>query len=217
MTRAPLYVLGAGGHGKVIAESARREGVHELRGFLDDDPGRRESRPLGLRVHGGLEAIRGLEPGAWLALGVGSNAARWAACARAAALGIPLATVVDPSALVASGVVLGEGSYLAPRAVVHVDARLGAACIVNTGAVVEHDCVLEDAVHVSPGAVLGGEVRLGRGAHVGLGAVVLPGLEVGDWSVVGGGSVVTRSLPANVTAWGAPARVVRAAPGGPEA
>ena len=48
----------------------------------------------------------------------------------------PVVSVVHPSAVVASGAVVGSGSFVAPLAVVHTDARVGRACIVNTGAVV---------------------------------------------------------------------------------
>lgn len=207
--RRPLYVFGAGGHGKVVAEAALRANEEEVRGFLDDDLAKRGSPVLGRPVVGDLETWASLEKDAVLALGVGANASRLDARERARARGIPLTTVVHPSAVVATGVSIGEGSYVGPGAVIHVDARLGAACIVNSLALVEHDCVLEDGVHVSPQAALGGGVRLGKGVHLGLGAVVLPGLAVGAFAIIGAGSVVTRSVAANEVVWGSPARVRR--------
>jgi sugar O-acyltransferase (sialic acid O-acetyltransferase NeuD family) len=205
----PLYVFGAGGHGKVVAEAVLRANPAELRGFLDDDPRKRGSEVLGRPVVGDLESWASLETDAVLALGVGANPSRLRALRRARERGIPLATVVHPSAVVSTGVAIGEGSYVGPGAVIHVEARLGAACIVNSLALVEHDCVLGDGVHVSPQAALGGGVQLGEGVHLGLGAVVLPGLVVGAAAVIGAGSVVTRSVAAGEVVWGSPARVRR--------
>jgi sugar O-acyltransferase (sialic acid O-acetyltransferase NeuD family) len=204
--KTPLYVLGAGGHGKVVAEAARASGAYELRGFVDDDRARWGTEWDGLQVADPASVA----PDAAIALGVGENHAR-AQSARGLA-GRRLATVVHPSAVVAGSARLGAGSYVGPLAVVHADAEIGRGCIVNSGAVVEHDCRLGDYVHVSPRATLGGAVTVGEGAHLGMGSVLLPGLSVGAWTTLGAGAVMVQSLPERVTALGVPARL-RPSPG----
>jgi sugar O-acyltransferase (sialic acid O-acetyltransferase NeuD family) len=201
-TRTPLYVYGAGGHGKVVAEAAQASGAFELRGFLDADRARWGSEWAGTPVRGDVDAI---EQGAAIALGIGDNRAR-ADVARAL-LGRRLATVVHPTAVVSATARVGEGTFVGPQAVVHADAALGRGCIVNSAAVVEHDCRLGDFVHVSPRATLGGGVHVGEGAHLGLGAVLLPGVSVGAWTTLGAGAVLVESLPDGVVAKGVPARV----------
>jgi maltose O-acetyltransferase len=52
-------------------------------------------------------------------------------------------------------------------------------------------------------------ITIGDNVWLGGGAIVCPGVTIGDNAVVGAGSVVTRDLPANVVAVGAPARVYR--------
>lgn len=207
-SRIPLYVWGAGGHGKVVADAAGRGRTFSVRGFLDDDARRRGQAWQGLAVVGGLEALAGLEPDAVVALGVGSNRARADLAARLLDHGRGLATVVHPAAVVAAGAHLGEGTYVGPMAVVEADARVGRGCIVNTAAIVEHDCRIEDWAHLAPRAALGGGASVGRGAQVGMGAVVLPGLRLGPWAVLGAGAVMVRSLPGSSTAVGVPAREI---------
>lgn len=53
-------------------------------------------------------------------------------------------------------------------------------------------------------------VKIGRNAWIGAGSIILPGVEIGENTVVGAGSLVTKSLPANVLAYGSPCRVIRA-------
>jgi sugar O-acyltransferase (sialic acid O-acetyltransferase NeuD family) len=207
--RIPLLVFGAGGHGKVVAAAALACERFVVEGFLDDDPGKHGRTLLGLPVKGGLEALAGPGAARGVALGVGFNQARLAAADRITAAGHALVAIVHPAALVSTGCRIGDGSFVGPGAVLHVDASVGRACIVNSAAVVEHDCVLEDGVHLAPNATLGGAVVLRKGVHVGLGAVVLPNLAVGEWTVVGAGAVVIRSLPARVVAVGVPAHVSR--------
>ena len=52
-------------------------------------------------------------------------------------------------------------------------------------------------------------IRVGRNCWLGAGVLVMPGVTIGDNTVVGAGSVVTRDLPGNVVAAGAPCRVLR--------
>jgi sugar O-acyltransferase (sialic acid O-acetyltransferase NeuD family) len=137
---------------------------------------------------------------------IGSAAA---ARARPSRPGCRLATIVHPQASVSPHAHLGEGSFVAARAVVAPGARLGACVIVNHGAVVDHDVQVGAFSHIAPLAALGGNARIGQRVLVGAGANVLPGVELGDDLVVGAGSVVREHLePAGVYA-GVPARRVR--------
>ena len=52
-------------------------------------------------------------------------------------------------------------------------------------------------------------VRIGKNCWIGAGATILPGVTIGDNSVIGAGSLVTKDIPANVLAMGAPCRVSR--------
>jgi sugar O-acyltransferase (sialic acid O-acetyltransferase NeuD family) len=207
MNARPLYIFGAGGHGKVVAEAARWSLAYRVRAFLDDDRHRWGQEWDGLPVLGGRNLLASLEDDAVVALGIGGNVMRAELAEAVLGWGRALATVVHPTAVVARGVGLGGGTYVAPLAVLHTDAQVGRGCIINSAAVVEHDCRLGDWVHVSPGAALGGGVRIGEGAHVALGAVVLPGLALGPWATLGAGAVMIHSLPDYTTAVGVPARV----------
>ena len=53
------------------------------------------------------------------------------------------------------------------------------------------------------------DVRVGNNVWLGYGACILRGVTVGDNAVVGTNAVVTKDLPANAVAAGAPARVLR--------
>lgn len=52
-------------------------------------------------------------------------------------------------------------------------------------------------------------VTIGNNVWIGAGAILLPGVTIGDNTVIGAGSIVTKDVPANVVAMGAPCRVAR--------
>ncbi|MDT5271706.1 MAG: hypothetical protein QOH49_3892 [Acidobacteriota bacterium] len=209
-----IYVYGAGGHGKVVADILLSAGVGDVAGFVDDDECRWGSEVLGLPVRGGGEWLRREAANApvAVALGIGENAVRQSVAERCRAWGLELVTPLHPSATVARSARLGAGTVVMAGARINPDAFVGEGVIVNTGAVVEHDTFVGDYAHLSPNAAMGGASRLGSRAHLGLGAVILPGIEVGDGAVIGAGAVVARDVPEGVVAFGVPARVRRRLP-----
>lgn len=211
-----VLVVGAGGHGRVVADLARALGMTVV-GYADAamDLVGRTMDAAGARVLLSQEELLALvvagdvgRTGADAVLiGIGDNAVRARLCDAFGGLEMP--TLVHPTAWVSPSAVIGRGSVLLPRSVLHTAASVGDVCIVNSGAIVEHDCRLDDAVHVSPGAILCGGVVVGARSAIGAGSVIIPELTVGSDAVVGAGAVVVRSVASNVTVVGNPARPIR--------
>lgn len=195
-----LLVVGAGGHGKVVAAAAIAAG-HRVAGFLDDVHA--GGTVLGLPVLGPVDRLS-VPDGAMAVLAIGDNHARATLAARFSH--VDWVVVVHPGAWVHESAQLGPGTVVMARAVIQPEARVGAHVIVNTAAVVEHECRVEDFAHLASGVVLGGKVHVGRSALLGTGAVVRTRATVGEGAVVGAGAVVIGDVPAHVAAVGCPAR-----------
>jgi sugar O-acyltransferase (sialic acid O-acetyltransferase NeuD family) len=206
-----LYVYGAGGHGKVVADVGRSAGALPA-GFIDDDPARRGTRVFGVPLAGWQDFLRqyDVDDGVVVALGIGDNDARARVADRIAASGWEPVTLVHAAATVAPSARLGIGTVVMAGAVVNPDATVGAGCIVNTGAVVEHDNRIGEFTLIGPNAALAGGVEVGTHVLLGIGAVVLPGVRIGDRARVGAGAVVVRDVPAGATVVGVPARRIDA-------
>ncbi|WP_374669153.1 acetyltransferase [Ramlibacter sp.] len=197
-----LLILGAGGHGRVVADAALRAGGWTRVLATDRDPARCSGDLLPgvlcLPIEAALE-----EAGTWH-VAIGDAASRVRECG---ALGArAFACIIHPGASVSPFAHLAPGCLVAAGAVVAPGARIGEHGIVNHGAVVDHDCDIGPFCHLAPQSALGGGVRLGRGVMVGSGARVLPGLEVADDVVIGAGAVVHRSIREVGTYVGVPAR-----------
>ena len=203
-----LLIAGAGGHGKVVADAAACRGGCSTIGFLDDRYP--ELRSVGdWSVIGGLadlSAVSGRFDACVAAFG--EPRLRLRILDEAEAAGYRLPVLVHPSATVARGARLGDGTVVLAGAVVNIDARVGRGCIINSGAVVEHDCVLGDGVHVCPGACIAGEVRIGSCSWIGIGATIIQRVAIGKCVTVGAGAVCVRDVPDERTVIGVPAREV---------
>jgi sugar O-acyltransferase (sialic acid O-acetyltransferase NeuD family) len=202
-----LAILGASGHGKVVADAAEQAGWQSVVVFDDAWPDLKANGPWA--VEGNTEAlIERLTDFDGVVVAIGNNRIRAVKQAELVAAGGKMATIVHRSAMISSHASVAVGSVVFANAVVNACAALGAGVIVNTGAVVEHDCVVGDFAHISPNAVLAGGVTLGALAWVGSCASVRQLVVVGEASVVGMGAVVTKDVAPAVIVVGNPAEVV---------
>ncbi len=200
-----LAILGASGHGKVVAEAALLAGWTSVVLFDDAYPKLKQSGEW--MVAGTAEdLIRNRKEFDGFVVAIGRNTTRIARHRDLVKAGLAPATVIHPSATVSRSARLGAGSVVFAGAVINADAHLGAACIVNTSASVDHDCALQDGVHVSPGAHLGGDVGVGEATWIGIGAAVRQGIRIGAGALVAAGAAVVHDVPDGVTVAGIPAR-----------
>ncbi len=206
-----LLIVGAGGHGKVVADTARQIGKWDKISFLDAlYPGLQEAGDW--RVVGKDEDAPGLrDTYPELIVAIGDPHLRVKLIQAFLAEGFSIPVLIHPQASVSDGAVLDAGTVVFAQAAINYGARLEMGCIVNTASSVDHDCRLGAGVHVCPGAHLAGEVVVGEYGWVGVGASVIQQITIGANTTVGAGASVVTDLPAGVTAVGIPARAVAGA------
>jgi sugar O-acyltransferase (sialic acid O-acetyltransferase NeuD family) len=206
-----LALLGASGHGKVVADAALASGWDAVEFFDDAWPRHKRNGPW--FVTGDTRTlVSRLSEFQGAVVAIGDCSVRWSRHQELLSVGAPLVTVVHPTATVSRYAVLGVGCVVMAGAVVNVDASVGQASIINTGATVDHDCQLADGVHICPGAHLSGNVSVDSWTMVGVGAAIAQGIRIGSHVVVGAGAVVIRSVGDSCVVAGNPARVLRHVP-----
>lgn len=199
-----IYIVGAGGHAKVVIDALLLSGVSGDRIRLTDG----DEKLAGTRV---LEwtvtvpAVRDDMRDACFHVAIGHAGIRARLHAQLLAFGGRPVTIVHPRATVSSHAVLGQGVFVAAHGIVAPSASLGDGVIVNHGAVVDHDCEVGRFSHIAPASTLAGAVRIGEGVLIGAGARLLPSVHVGDRSVIGAGAVVLENVPAAQIYVGVPA------------
>lgn len=198
-------IIGAGGHGKVIADIMSCLDLNVI-GFVDDNTALVGRRILDLPVLGPVERWASINPEG-IIIAVGNNQTR-----RTIVLKLeqysppPWCSVSHPSAIIAKSTQIGAGTVMMAGAVINPDTKIGSHSIVNTGATVDHDCHIGDYVHIAPGVNLAGGVKVGDGAFIGIGCSVLPNCVIGAEAIIGAGATVITDVPIGVTAKGTPAR-----------
>jgi sugar O-acyltransferase (sialic acid O-acetyltransferase NeuD family) len=206
-----LVIVGAGRHGLELEAYLQDlpQPVHFL-GFLDEH---RPPGPVGTGVVlGNFERVPELierHGEVHYLTAVGDNHARERLAAQADAAGLRPWTLRHPAAHVGPDSEIGDGTLLAPGAIITRAVSVGSHCIVNVGVTISHDCIIGEFVNLNPGVTVCGDVEVGASCFVGAGSTVIDKVSIGAGTVVGAGAVVIDSLPAGVLALGVPARVVR--------
>lgn len=198
-----LLIIGAGGHGRVIADIAGRTGRYETIGFLDDCP-QEKTLPYPYLGVCGDAALYAKEYD--MIIAIGNAAVRARIMHELSDAGVTFATVVAPEAVVSQDAVLGRGTVVMPGAIINTGTRIGAGVIINTAASVDHDCVVGDFCHVSVGAHLCGTVSVEAESWIGAGATVINNIRVCGGCMIGAGAVVVRNITETGTYIGVPAK-----------
>lgn len=212
MAKPQVVIIGASGHGRVVADAIASVGIMELVGWLD--PGFAKGTLIHDRpVLGSEEDLSMLIPeyaltGYFIAVGDNWKRARLTNEIAQKHTTLKLVSIIHNSAIVSPYAQIGAGSVIMAGAVVQANTVVGRGVIINTRASVDHDCQLENFCSIGPGATLGGNCQIGQYSAIGLGANLLHGISVGENSVVGGGALVNKPIEANTTAVGVPAKVI---------
>jgi sugar O-acyltransferase (sialic acid O-acetyltransferase NeuD family) len=203
-----LLIVGAGGHGKVVADVAYALGRWDDIAFLDDNfPG--STLVCKWRVIGNIrEANRFREEYPEAVVAIGANPLRLEILKEMSHAGFLFPVLIHPDASVSQFTSIGAGTVICSQAAVIIGSRMGIGVIVNTGASIGHDCVLEDGVHVAPGVRLAGGVSVGECSWIGIGAIVKECVSIGSRVIVGASSTIISKLPDGVTVVGSPGKII---------
>lgn len=182
-----LTIIGASGHGKVVADIAKLCGYDELE-FLDDNPSVRTCADI--PVTGPATDADRKENALFVAVGNPANRQRLMEAGK----GKHFSTLVHPSAVIAENSQIGEGSVVMAGAVINPFAVIGRGAIINTCSSVDHDCKIHDYVHIAVGAHVCGNVEIGNGTWIGAGSTIINNVKICDGCIIGAGAVVIKDI-----------------------
>lgn len=203
-----LAILGASGHGRVVAETALSAGWYVVEFFDDTFPAKTSLDNFS--INGDFHSLqKSADKYDGFHIAIGDNRTRLNIINKLLDMDLPCPKIIAPTAVISSTAKLGAGISIMPNVVVNAKTILGDGVILNTSCSVDHDCQLAAGVHISPGAHLAGNVSIGICSMVGIGSTIIQGKAIGNDSIIGAGSVVISNIPNNVTAVGVPSKVIK--------
>lgn len=196
-----ITIVGASGHGKVIADIARLNGYEDI-SFVDDNT---ELKSCGnYKIVGTTGCINELDSD--FIVGIGNPAVRKMFMERLSNSGKEIVTLIHPRSVIGEDVTVGLGSVIMANAVVNPGTRIGNGVILNTCSSVDHDCEIGDYVHIAVGAHVCGTVKIGEETWIGAGCIVINNISICGHCVIGAGAVVVKNINSIGTYIGVPAK-----------
>lgn len=195
-----LIIVGASGHGKVVADIAKKNGYEDI-AFLDDNT---ELKSCGaypvIGTSRDLESY--LDVDFIVAIG---NAKIRQSLQEQIEDTAHITTLIHPDAVIADDVSINQGTVVMAGAVINPGVTIGKGCIINTCSSVDHDCQIGDFVHISVGSHIAGTVEIGKRTWIGVGAAVTNNVNICGDCMIGAGAVVIKDIGEAGTYVGIPA------------
>lgn len=197
-----LCIIGAGGHGRVIADLARVLNKYDEIFFLDDNKEQRQNYYISGRIR---DYDRYLDSAEFI-VAIGENSTRKSIIEMLNKKGACLATLVHPQSYVSKDTYIENGTVIMAGCVVNAGTRIEQGVILNTCSSVDHNCNIGEFTHIAVGAHLCGSVNIGKQCMIGAGSTIINNISVCDECILGAGCVVVNAVDEKGTYIGVPAR-----------
>lgn len=197
-----LLIIGASGHGKVVADIAELNGYGSILFFDDNDS---------LRKCGKYPVVgKSLDISRYdgdVIVAIGNAKIREQLLEKFSDRNVPI--LIHPNATIASTVKIGMGTVVMAGAVINADAVIGKGVIINTCSSVDHDCIIDNYSHISVGAHVAGTVHISDRTWIGAGATISNNINICSDCMIGAGAVVIKNINESGTYVGVPARKIK--------
>ena len=200
-----IAILGASGHGKVVAEIAELSGYQQVV-FFDDNENNSDFECW--KIQGDTkDLIAKLSIFDACVVAIGDNKVRMEKTNLLLSNNANIISLIHPHASVSRYSEIQKGTVVMSGAVINPFVTIGISCIINTNSTIEHDSLIGYGAHISPNVAIAGSVTIGNETWIGIGSSIKQNITIGSNVIIGLGSVVLENLPDNVIAFGTPTKI----------
>lgn len=196
-----IILLGASGHGLVLADIAKQIG-YETICFLDDNFEKEYPYPILGTTKDVVNHIDDYD----FFIAIGNNVVRKRLTQELEQLGAIVVNLVHPSAIIAQDTILKKGIAVMANVVINSGSNIGNGAILNTACTIDHENIIGDFVHISPGSHLAGNVHIGEQTWLGIGSIIINNISITSGVVIGAGTTVRKNILKPGTYAGIPLR-----------
>lgn len=202
-----LILIGASGHGRVVADIARLCGYERI-AYLDDNRKLQGCGPYPV-IGTAVDFQRFADSGTDFFVAVGNASVRQKIQKEIERAGGTIVSLIHPNAVIPEDIEIGNGTVLMAGTVINSGTTIGKGCILNTSSSVDHDCIIGNFVHIAVGVHLSGTVKVGDNTWIGAGATVSNNVNICGHCMIGAGAVVVKDIGEAGIYVGVPAKLLK--------
>lgn len=208
-----IVIIGAGGFGrevKVLLDDINKiQPTYNFKGFYDDGF-EKGTLVNGFKVLGGISDLNDVSASIQVVVAIGAPDTKRKIIKQLNNPNLEYPTLIHPSVIRSEDFVsIGKGCIICAGNILTCNIEVQNFVILNLMCTVGHDTTIKSYASFMPSVNISGEVIIHEAVYVGTGAKIINQLEIGENTIVGAGAVVSKSLPANCTAVGIPAKVIK--------
>lgn len=209
-----IAIYGSGGFGRevqmLINDINKFKPTYNIIGYIDDNK-KVGDIVNGIPVLGGKDYLNSVSEPICLTIAIGSPHTKKLIVKSISNKYISFPTLIHPTCIIGDESVtkIGEGCIICAGNIITTNITIGDFVILNLMCTVGHDTTIRNYCSFMPSVNISGEVEIGEQVYVGTGTKIINQLKIDNNTIIGAGAVVTASLPANCTAVGVPARVIK--------
>ncbi|MBD8017016.1 acetyltransferase [Kaistella pullorum] len=208
-----IAIIGVGGFGrevKILIDHINEvEPQYDIVGFYDDGDGL-NSEYNGIPYMGKIEELNRLPESMAVAVGVGDPHTKAKILSQISNPDLYFPVLIHPSVIMGQDdITIGKGTIICANSILTCNIHIAEFVTVNLCCTIGHDTEVSRFSSFMPGVNISGEVVIQERVYVGTGAKIINQVEVGKSTIIGAGAVVAKSLPANCTAVGLPAKPIK--------
>lgn len=205
-----LIIVGTGGLGREIfswlSQTVSNKKDLHIKGFIDDNQNSLDGYDYPIKIIGNIDDYQPQSNEA-LVVAIMNPKIKAKIVGDLLNKGAKFHTFIHPTAIIGHNVKIGAGCIIDPYCVLYNDINIGDFVFISTSSVIGHDVVIGSYTSINIQSTVAGNNQIGNYCLLGVGVKTIPQCNIGDNTIIGAGSVVTKSIPANVTAFGIPARI----------
>ena len=206
-----IVIIGAGGFGREVAwliEDINKESLQwNILGYVDDNGAVQDKHIGDYPVLGKLDYL--LDKEFNVVISIANPTIRQKIYNKIKNTKNRFPTLVHPSVIYSKMVTFGQGVVVSAGTILTVDIIIDDFVLIDRLNNIGHDTRIESFSTLLPSTTVSGNVNIEYGVLIGTGTTIIQELTIGKNTTIGAGAVVTREIPSNCTAVGAPAKPIK--------
>lgn len=201
-----IYIIGAGGFGREVADTISQLADYSLVGFIDDwlSVG---TIVNGHEVCGQISSLEKMSSNPRVVIAIGNGSVRAEIYERLSGkCDFPI--IVHPKADVSPHAKIDEAVIIQANCIIAANVSIGIGVIINATSGVGHDASVGDFCSIMSFCDIAGNAHLGSFCFLGSGTKVIPNISLFSGSYACAGAVIMRSIEQASKLMGNPARVI---------
>lgn len=209
-----IAILGSGGFARevlcLIQDINKKNQTYDVLGFIDNSI-KKGTLVNGLPVIGSDDEILKSNKSMSLALAFGEPKLKKKVATKYISSNFDFPNLIHPSVILGSQdyIRMGKGCIICAGNILTTNIELGDFITLNLACTVGHDTIIGSYSSFMPSCNISGEVNIQDCVYGGTGVKIINQIVVGSNAILGAGAVVSKSIPANCTAVGVPAKPIK--------